>query len=103
MTTRPESRFRWSAVWTAALLLLAGSPPAFATYPGANGSVAYEGILDVGTPEARFAIFVDGAPLTAPIPGESHSEPSWSADGSKLVYVSNSSLGYQIEKINSDG
>ncbi len=61
--------------------------------------------MDPGTPEARTAIVVDTAPLTHPVPGENHRDPSWSADGTKLVFISisPSPVQYRIEKVNADG
>jgi hypothetical protein len=99
---KPGSSAWWIVV---AALAAAGADPAMATFPGGNDKIAYTSIVDAGTSAARTAIFVDTVPLTNPLPGENHSWPSWSADGKKLVFVSQTSspFEYRIEKINWDG
>lgn len=90
--------------WTAAVAGLVVTGAAHATFPGANSQIAWTSVVDPDTQAARTAIFVDTAPITYPLPDENHFDPSWSPDGSKLVFVSKSPQGeYKIERINADG
>ena len=65
-----KRRFRWLVI---AMLASSSAGPALATFPGANDKIAWTSVVDVGTPEARTAIFFDAVPLTNPVPGENHS------------------------------
>ena len=78
-------RITWSVVAAFAVLVAGSTGPAQATFPGANDHLAWTSTVDPGTSAARTAIFVDTVPLSGPLPDENHTDPAWSADGSKLV------------------
>ena len=71
----------------AALLLLALSPAtSWATFPGANGRIAFVGWGQQSDPSGIFTVLRNGSglqQLTSPSGGY----PSWSADGERLVYI----------------
>lgn len=80
-----------SGVGTALLLVwLAPSPAAsWATYPGANGRIAYWGWSGRVEPGQIFTILPDGSgvqQLTDGVDGGA-GQPSWSADGQRLVFL----------------
>jgi Tol biopolymer transport system component len=75
------------AVWMAAVLLLLAEP-AHATFPGANGRLAFtSGDVQI------LMMNADGGGLTFP-PLEFPSGPAWSPDGEKLAFHSETFLGY---------
>src|SRR5262245_30089553 len=93
-------RLGWFVGAAAALIV---GQPARATWRGANDRIAWTQALN---PEswAQSPIVVATVPLTNPIPFEVHFSPSWSPDGSKLVFISRSPAHeYRIEQINADG
>jgi Tol biopolymer transport system component len=63
-----------------------GAAPAQAAYPGTNGRIAYAGVGNIGTINAT-----GGArePLISQA-GVNFGSPSWSADGQRIAYNSNS-------------
>ena len=71
-----------------AVILLAVVRPAFATFPGSNGHIAYLGFIGE-FPNAHAAIFVTGlGPLiTRTSTDEGDLYPVWSPDGSQLAVV----------------
>jgi Tol biopolymer transport system component len=77
----------------AIVALLALSPTiSWATFPGANGRIAFEGYPRVEYPEIHqaniFTVLPSGSglqQLTNDNDGES--DPSWSADGERIVYI----------------
>jgi hypothetical protein len=72
-----------------ALLTIAGAPEgARATYPGANGKIAYTDFVDLTTRAGTRAVFVDHAQFTYPDPGfDSDSSPAWSPNGKLLAFA----------------
>jgi WD40 repeat protein len=72
---------RSSAVLVAALVALMVPAQASATYPGANGKIAYTSYG--GGSGQIWTMSPDGSGKSALIPGE---DPAWSADGTKLTY-----------------
>jgi Tol biopolymer transport system component len=73
----------------AAILLLALPPAAsWASYPGANGLIAYQGVGSRGSDSEIFTIPPDGGyatQLTDNLVGDS--QPSWSANGRRITFV----------------
>ena len=68
------------AIGAVGLCLLAAAP-AWATFPGANGRIAFE---RQSRPGGIFTMRPDGSDVQRLQPG---SEPSWSANGRWIVYV----------------
>jgi Tol biopolymer transport system component len=90
-----------------AIILLAVVPPAFATFPGSNGRIAYtvsSGLSNTGNPLASI-VFTDLGKLTLAPAGVSESYPAWSPDGSQLAFVrqDTSTSRFTIEIIRRDG
>ncbi|MGH9735343.1 MAG: TolB family protein [Candidatus Acidiferrales bacterium] len=108
---------RISAVWTTSHYAMAvigalvvAALPAFATFAGANGRIAYTRVS--GDPMLGYTsvIFAAGSgQLTHPPAGMYDSEPAWSADGSQLAFVRTTGTSpyatskASIEIINQDG
>jgi TolB protein len=69
---------------------LAAALPAQATYPGANGQIAFGRTLDLGGgTRAIFAVNADGSgerQLTNPQTGTYDDGPDWSPDGTKVAF-----------------
>jgi Tol biopolymer transport system component len=73
-----------------ALLLLALSPAiSWATFPGANGRVAFVGHPEPTARSDIFSVLPGGAGLQqlTNTGGRGELDPSWSADGQRLVYI----------------
>jgi WD40 repeat protein len=90
-----------------AIIILAVVPPAFATFPGSNGRIAYtvsSGLSNTGNPLASI-VFTDLGKLTLAPAGVSESYPAWSPDGSQLAFVrqDTSTSRFTIEIIRRDG
>jgi len=69
-----------------------------ATFPGANGRIAFIGYGDSSDPSGIFTVLPNGSGLRHLT---SHvSDPSWSADGRSLVYLAG---GGQVFTMDADG
>ncbi len=98
---------RWAVVATAVLaaflLILAGPEPAGAAFPGQNGNISFEGRGTFGTD--IFSIGADGtgqSPLTE-TEGFNEYNPSYSADGSQVVFDTDRDGNQEIYKMDADG
>ena len=85
-------------------LWLIATPPSFATFPGANGKIAFARNPGNG----NFQIYVmnhDGSELTNLTNNTAYYEPTpvWSPDGAKLAFTSNRSGNFDIWVMNADG
>jgi TolB protein len=79
--------------------LLLQAPPASATFPGANGKIAFD---DYVGSEHIFTIDPNGTNLTDLTPGiDFAANPDWSPDGTRIVFVSENPTG--IWGMNADG
>ena len=86
---------------------LAAALPAHATYPGANGQIAFGRTLDTsnGT-RAIFAVNADGSgerQLTNPGAGVSDDQPDWSPDGTKIAFDRCGHERCELWVMNADG
>jgi WD40 repeat protein len=89
--------------------------PVSATFPGKNGKIAFSRNVGATTRQIQYEIFTvnpDGSGLTQLTftgPRVFNSEPRWSADGMKIVFVSNrvtaadADGNYEIWTMNADG
>lgn len=85
--------------------------PAFATYGGTNGKIAYTDIIEPDTPDARRAVFVDpGGQITHPMPrgansNDNDSYPAWSPDGKAVAFIrrNGQTQEYSIYVVQADG
>jgi TolB protein len=86
---------------------LAAALPAQATYPGANGQIAFARTLEPSTEtRAIFAINADGSgerQLTNPAVGIFDDQPDWSPDGSKIAFERCGSSHCELWVMNADG
>src|ERR671916_2885491 len=94
-----------------AVVMVVGARPAQAAYPGANGKIVFESDRTTGTgvdnPTGDFEIFTmnkDGTGLTQ-LTHNTASDygPSFSADGSVVVFASDQVGNYEIYRMDSDG
>jgi WD40-like Beta Propeller Repeat len=99
-----RSPLRYGLFLTAfVLVLLEGvlDRSANAAFPGQNGKIAFHRVV------GRFAIFTinpDGSGLTMLTSTLSNNEnPAWSADGSKIVFMSDRDGNFEIYSMNADG
>jgi WD40 repeat protein len=101
-----------SLMAVASMLLVLGTPPtAFATFPGSNGRIAFSygdqfpgG--DLGAHTDIFTVRPDGSglrQLTHVAEDAAAALPSWSPDGTKIVFESNVSGNYEIWVMDADG
>ena len=85
------------------IVLLAAAAPAGATYRGDNGRLAVA-FASGGEPSALYTMNPDGSErvrLTAP--GRAVFDPSWSADGSKIVFQAATDAGMDLFMVDADG
>ncbi len=98
---------RWAAVATvvlaAFLLILAGPEPAGAAFPGQNGNISFEGRGTFGTD--IFSIGPDGNSQSQLTETEGFNEynPSYSADGSQIVFDTDRDGNQELYKMNANG
>jgi Tol biopolymer transport system component len=94
-------RFR-AAIGAAAVTALAAATPAWATFPGSNGRVAFSSNRS-GDVEV-YSMNPDGSDLQrlTNVPGED-SAVRWSADGRRLVFASHRDGQSEIYVMNADG
>ena len=88
-----------------ALCLLAAAP-AGATFPGANGLIAFESFGRDGPDADVFTIAPDGTGLTNLTAASPTADryPFWSADGAKIAFVSERDGGdFDVWVMNADG
>jgi Tol biopolymer transport system component len=93
-----------AAVLAACLLALVGSgKPVGATFPGANGEIAFEGRGSLGSD--IFSIAPDGTNLSPLTETEGFNEfnPSYSADGSQVAFDTDRDGNQEIYKMDADG
>jgi Tol biopolymer transport system component len=82
-----------SAIGVAFMLLVLSPAISWATYPGANGRIAYEGWTGTEPPlegedTELFTILPNGSGLRQLTDDSSYErDPSWSADGRRLTYI----------------
>ena len=102
---------KWSLLL--ALVLLAFAPAAQATFPGGNGGIAFDqqtssgdstpqientrlGLRPPGSAQARILLnceLTDGVPSGGDCTGTSYGEPSYSADGQRIVFDAGTQIG----------
>lgn len=84
---------RTSSAWllAAVAFTLSGSP-AFATYPGANGRIAFEGIMPGCDSYAICTIRPDGTGLQQLTSGSYDGAPAWSAHGKRIAFTHSGAL-----------
>ena len=94
----------WLLLWIAAVLLLALVAPstAAASFPGANGKIAFQTNRD-GNYEV-YSMNPDGSGQTnltnnASVDGN----PTWSPDGTKIAFASDRDGNYEVYVMNADG
>ena len=100
---RPIRRLRslWAGPLVALLCLLA-APPAFATYPGANGEVIFQSSRD-GDNEI-YLLNGDGSGVTQLTANTAADvNPVWSPDGQKIAFQSNRSGNADVWVMDADG
>jgi Tol biopolymer transport system component len=99
-------------VLTCVSLLVLGTPPtARATFPGSNGRIAFSygdqfPFGDLGLHTDIYTVRPDGShlrQLTHVADDAAAALPSWSPDGTKIVYESNVSGNYEIWVMDADG
>jgi Tol biopolymer transport system component len=110
-------RYRLGSLLLAAfVLVLAAAAPARATFPGANGRIAYSQADlvpliggetgDLSAHSQVFTIEPDGsgrARLTHVAGDQAAGSPEWSPDGDRIVYESNESGSFQVWVMDADG
>ncbi len=85
-----------------AALYLNPSPPAGATFPGANGKIAFE--RDLSGQRDIFVINEDGGGETNLTDNPANDfDPAWSPDGSKIAFVSERDGNREIYLMDADG
>jgi len=102
---RPASR-RLTGLFVSALLLLVFAPSVFATAPGANGKIYYQGPQSGESgPADIYRVNPDGSEPQDLTSGNGFSEerPSVSADGQHVVFQSFRDEGWNVFSMNADG
>jgi TolB protein len=84
--------------------------PVSATFPGANGKIVFSRNVGAAAPQRQiFTVNPDGSGLTQLTFDGDNYEPRWSADGTKIVFVSNrvtpadTDESWEIWVMNADG
>jgi Tol biopolymer transport system component len=85
-------------------LVLAIATASQAAFPGTNGKIAF-GSDPTGSDREVYAITAaGGAPSNlSNDPGNDDSDPSWSADGGKIVFSTDRDLNDELYRMNADG
>lgn len=103
---RTSVRFRVGAAGALTSVVVAtglvGAPEAVAKVPGANGSVAFTGYDDSGTPYTAVIGSVGETPTVLPI-GVPNGDARWSPDGAQLLMFTFTELGFRPGISNADG
>jgi len=102
--TRRSGHKRTPAIWmlAAAVVLLVGSSPAPAAFPGANGKIAFSSTRDDNT--EVYVMDAGGTNQTNLTANAAYdADPSWSPDGTKIAFESNRDGNHEIYVMNADG
>ena len=103
MNTQRLTEWVWGSILSmiSAIAILAVAPrPAFATFPGENGRIAYRGLNNVIS-------LTDSGQLTFPLPGIYDFAPAFSPDGSQVSFIRQVSItdgySYTLYVVKTDG
>lgn len=95
---------RLSTIWILVLVSLALAAPAHATFPGANGKIAF---FSSRGPVGIYTMNADGSnqtDLTTQVNGATDSAPAWSPDGHQIAFArAYTDVANQILVMNEDG
>lgn len=110
MNRRPAvilpARLLLFAIWAISLLLFAGrhmTAPTAASFPGANGRIAFMGVRNANQDIYLIDPFVGGEPQRLTDHPAYDYSPAWSADGKRIAFTSTRDGNYEIYVMNQDG